>query len=52
MNRHEYGLKHIDNERVFHMHSLHDAINALKEQDFHERWQIVERHTSRWEEVE
>ena len=52
MNRHEYGLKHVDNERVFHMRSLHDAVNALKEQDFPERWQIVERHTTHWTEVE
>ena len=48
----EYGLKHIDADRVFHMRSLHDAVNALKEQDFPERWQIVERHTSRWTEGE
>ena len=48
----EYGLKHIDDERVFHMHSLTDAIQAWREQDFPERWQIVERHTTKWEEVE
>lgn len=48
----EYALKHVDHERAFHMHSLHDAINALKEQDFPERRQIVERHIGRWEEVE
>ena len=48
----EYGLKHVDNERVFHMRSLHDAVNALKEQDFPERWQIVERWKSHWTEVE
>ena len=52
MSRHEYGLKHVDNERVFHMRSLHDAVNALKEQDFPERWQIVERPIGRWTEVE
>ena len=52
MSRQEYGLKHVDNERVFHMRSLHDAVNALKEQDFPDHWQIVERHTSRWTEVE
>ena len=52
MNRHEYGLKHVDDERVFHMHSLHEAINALKLQDFPDHWQIVERHTTRWTEVE
>ena len=52
MNRHEYAIKHVDHERTFHMRSLHDAVNALKEQDFPERWQIVERHTSRWTEVE
>ena len=52
MNRQEYGLKHVDNERVFHMRSLHDAVNALKEQDFPERWQIVERPIGRWTEVE
>ena len=51
MNRHEYGLKHVDNERVFHMRSLHDAINAWKMQDFPDHWQIVERHTTKWEEV-
>ena len=48
----EYGLRHVDNERVFHMRSLHDAVNALKEQDFPERWQIVERPIGRWTEVE
>ena len=48
----EYGLKHIDNERVFHMRSLTEAINAWKMQDNRDNWQIVERHTSRWEEVE
>ena len=47
----EYALKHVDHERTFHMHSLHDAVNALKEQDFPDHWQIVERHISRWEEV-
>jgi hypothetical protein len=52
MNRHEYGLKHVDNERVFHMHSLTEAINAWKMQDSPDRWQIVERHTSHWTEVE
>ena len=52
MNRHEYGLKHVDNERVFHMHSLTDAIQAWREQDFPDHWQIVERHTTRWQEVE
>ena len=49
--RSEYGLKHIDDERVFHMHSLADAIQAWREQDNRDNWQIVERHTSRWEEV-
>ena len=48
----EYGLRHIDDERVFHMRSLTEAINALKEQDFPERWQIVERWKSHWTEVE
>ena len=48
----EYGIRHIDDERVFHMHSLTDAIQAWREQDFPERWQIVERHTTKWEEVE
>ena len=48
----EYGLKHIDADRVFHMHSLTEAINAWREQDFPERWQIVERHISKWSEVE
>ena len=48
----EYALKHVNHERTFHMRSLHDAVNALKEQDFPERWQIVERHIGRWEEVE
>ena len=43
----EYGLRHVDNERVFHMHSLTDAINAWKEQDFPEHWQVVERWKSR-----
>ena len=52
MNRHEYGLKHIDADRVFHMHSLTEAINAWKEQDAPAHWQIVERHISRWTEVE
>ena len=52
MNRHEYGLKHIDNERVFHMRSLHDAIQAWREQDNRDHWQIVERHTTKWSEVE
>ena len=52
MNRQEYGLKHVDNERVFHMHSLTEAIQAWREQDFPERWQIVERHIGRWTEVE
>ena len=47
----EYALKHVDHERTFHMKSLTDAINAWKEQDFPERWQIVERHIGRWEEV-
>ena len=48
----EYGLKHIDNERVFHMHSLTEAINAWKEQDAPAHWQIVERWKSDWSEVE
>ena len=48
----EYGIKHVDNDRVFHMHSLTEAINALKLQDFPDHWQIVERHTTRWTEVE
>ena len=48
----EYALKHIDNERVFHMRSLTEAINAWKMQDNRDNWQIVERHTSNWEEVE
>ena len=52
MNRHEYGLKHVDNERVFHMHSLHEAVNALKMQDNPDHWQIVERWKSHWSEVE
>ena len=52
MNRQEYGLKHIDADRVFHMHSLTDAIQAWREQDFPERWQIVERWKSHWSEVE
>ena len=52
MSRQEYGLKHVDNERVFHMRSLHEAINAWKMQDSPDRWQIVERHTTRWTEVE
>ena len=47
----EYGIRHIDNERVFQMRSLHDAVNALKEQDNRDHWQIVERHIGRWEEV-
>ena len=50
--RHEYGLKHVDNERVFHMRSLTEAINAWKMQDFPERWQVVERWKSDWSEVE
>ena len=48
----EYGLKHVDNERVFHMHSLHEAVNALKMQDNPDHWQIVERWKSPWSEVE
>ena len=48
----EYGLKHVDNERVFHMHSLHEAVNAWKEQDAPAHWQIVERWKSHWSEVE
>ena len=52
MSRQEYGLKHIDADRVFHMHSLTEAINAWKEQDFPERWQVVERWKSDWSEVE
>ena len=52
MNRHEYGLKHVDDEHVYHMHSLTDAVNAWREQDAPERWQIVERHISKWAEVE
>ena len=52
MNRQEYGLKHIDNERVFHMHSLTDAIQAWREQDNRDHWQIVERWKSPWSEVE
>ena len=52
MNRHEYGLRHVDDERVFHMKSLHEAINALKLQDFPDHWQIVERFIGPWAEVE
>ena len=48
----EYALKHVDHERTFHMRSLHDAINALKEQDFPDHWQIVERWKSHWSEVD
>ena len=48
----EYGLKHIDADRVFHMHSLHEAVNALKMQDNPDHWQIVERWKSPWSEVE
>lgn len=47
----EYAIKHVDNDRVFHMRSLHEAINALKLQDFPDHWQIVERHIGKWEEV-
>ena len=50
--RSEYGLKHIDDERVFHMHSLADAIQAWREQDNRDHWQIVERWKSDWSEVE
>ena len=52
MNRHEYGLKHVDNERVFHMKSLHEAVEAWKMQDAPDRWQVVERWKSHWSEVE
>ena len=52
MNRHEYALKHVDHERTFHMKSLTDAINAWKEQDFPDHWQVVERWKSPWSEVE
>ena len=48
----EYGIKHVDNERVFHMRSLTEAINAWKMQDHPDHWQIVERHTTHWQEVE
>ena len=48
----EYGLRHVDNERVFHMRSLHDAIQAWREQDNRDHWQIVERWKSLWSEVE
>ena len=48
----EYGIKHVDDERVFHMRSLTDAINAWKLQDAPDHWQIVERHTTHWQEVE
>ena len=48
----EYGIKHVDNERVFRMHSLHDAIQAWREQDNRDHWQIVERWKSPWSEVE
>ena len=48
----EYGLKHVDNERVFHMHSLTEAIQAWREQDNRDHWQIVERWKSHWSEVE
>ena len=48
----EYGIKHVDNDRVFHMHSLTDAIQAWREQDFPDHWQIVERFISPWTEVE
>lgn len=48
----EYGLRHVDNERVFPMRSLTDAIQAWREQDNRDHWQIVERHTTRWTEVE
>ena len=50
-DRSEYGIRHIDDERVFHMHSLTDAIQAWREQDNRDHWQIVERHIGRWEEV-
>ena len=48
----EYGLRHVDDERVFHMHSLHEAVNALKMQDNPDHWQVVERWKSPWSEVE
>ena len=48
----EYGLRHVDNERVFHMKSLTEAINAWKMQDSPDRWQIVERFIGPWAEVE
>ena len=50
--RSEYGLRHISNERVFHMRSLTEAINAWKMQDNRDNWQIVERWKSHWTEVE
>lgn len=48
----EYALKHVDNERVFHMRSLTEAINAWREQDNPDKWEIVERYRSPWKETE
>lgn len=48
----EYAIKHVDNERVFHMRSLTEAINACKMQDCPDHWQVVERWKSPWSEVE
>ena len=48
----EYGIRNINNERVFLAHSLHEAINVWMEQDNRDHWQIVERPIGRWTEVE
>lgn len=48
----EYGLRYRTEERVFHMRTLHDAVNALKEQDNPDKWEIVERYRSPWKETE
>ena len=48
----EYGIRHVDNPRVFHMRSLTEAINAWKLQDHPDHWQIVERFSGPWAEVE
>ena len=48
----EYGIRHKNNPHVYTAHTLTDAIQAWREQDFPDHWQIVERHTTRWQEVE
>lgn len=52
MSRFEYGTKHRTRNRIYRMPTLHDAIQAWKEQDHPNEWLVVERAVTDWQETE